>query len=463
MAGVARATALSMVALVAVGLTRLVHGSLVSHATDRATYGLVGSLLATVVVASLVLPGGASSAMAKFVAFHRGAGDVAAARAAHRFLTRLSVASAALLGLGAALIAARLYHLGWADTGAVGLLTVVYSLYTVDKAALYGFGRVAGYARLEIATSVLAIGATVLVVVLGWHGYLLPLALGYGLFVLGARALLHGTVRGERADRYRRGEILGYTALASIGTLAGAGFLQGTQLLAYWLVAPAQAAWFAAAVALVAPAYFLPRALGLALFPAMARAHGAGDTGAIRRQADLSTRALAVLLAPVFAVAQFLAPQVLVFFGGPGYAPGATVLRLMLATTYLGVVQVPAINALASGTRRAAWIPAVAATSGCLIGLATVAVLGPRLAATGVALGYLVGSAVTAGVPVALVWRAHGMRWAGPLTRSVGLVAAACAVGMLVPAGPADWAAAGGALLVALAVLHRDLCRLRRG
>ena len=357
--------------------------------------------------------------MAKFVAFHRGAGDVAAARAAHRFLTRLSVASAALLALGAALIAARLYHLGWADTGAVGLLTVAYSLYTVDKAALYGFGRVAGYARLEIATSVLAIGATVLVVVLGWHGYLLPLALGYGLFVLGARALLHGTVRGERADRYRRGEILGYTALASIGTLAGAGFLQGTQLLAYWLVAPAQAAWFAAAVALVAPAYFLPRALGLALFPAMARAHGAGDTGAIR--------------------------------------------RLMLATTYLGVVQVPAINALASGTRRAAWIPAVAATSGCLVGLATVAVLGPRLAATGVALGYLVGSVVTAGVPVALVWRAHGMRWAGPLTRPVGLVAAACAVGMLVPAGPADWAAAGGALLVALAVLHRDLCRLRRG
>ncbi|TML29818.1 MAG: hypothetical protein E6G35_07250 [Actinobacteria bacterium] len=135
----------------------------------------------------------------------------------------------------------------------------------------------------------------------------------------------------------------------------------------------------------------------------------------------------------------------------------------MLATTYLGVVQVPAINALASGTRRAAWIPAVAATSGCLVGLATVAVLGPRLAATGVALGYLVGSAVTAGVPVALVWRAHGMRWAGPLTRPVGLVAAACAVGMLVPAGPADWAAAGGALLVALAVLHRDLCRLRRG
>src|SRR5256885_225803 len=133
-AGVARATALSMVALVAVGLTRLVHGSLVSHATDRATYGLVGSLLATVVVASLVLPGGASSAMAKFVAFHRGAGDLPAARAAYRFLTRLSAGSALLLGLVTGLVTGGVYHLRRAHAAAGGVLPVAYSLSTVDQA-----------------------------------------------------------------------------------------------------------------------------------------------------------------------------------------------------------------------------------------------------------------------------------------------------------------------------------------
>lgn len=447
-----------MLALVAVGLTRLVHGSLVSHATSRAAYGLVGTLLATTVVASLVLPGGASSAMAKFVAFHRGAQDLPAARGAYRFLTRLSLGSAVLLGLGAALVATPLFHLRWPDTVAVGLLTLTYSLYTVDKAAMYGFGRVPAYARLEIGTSLLAIGATVLVVVAGWHGYLLPLALGYGLFALGAHLLLHRSVRGERSTAYRRGEVVQYTVLASVGTLSGTGFLQGTQLLAYWLVAPAQAAWFAASVALVAPAYFLPRALGLALFPAMAGAHGAGDTDAVRRHADQTTRALAAL-APLFVAAFFLAPQVLARFGGAGYAEGAEVLRLMLATTYLGVLQVPAINALASGHRGGAWIPAAAALSGCLAGLATVAVLGPALGATGVALGYLLGSAVTAGIPVGLVWRTHRMGWTGPLARALGVVGVGCVVAGLVGVGPL---AALPATVLAAAVLYPDLRALAR-
>jgi hypothetical protein len=78
-AGVVRTGALSMIALAALGLTRMIHGSLVSHATDRATYGLVGTLLGTTVIASFVFPGGLSSAAAKYIAMYRGAGRPGAA------------------------------------------------------------------------------------------------------------------------------------------------------------------------------------------------------------------------------------------------------------------------------------------------------------------------------------------------------------------------------------------------
>src|SRR5437764_3574992 len=215
-----------MVALVAVGGTRLVHGSLVSHHTDRATYGTVGIMLSATTVASLVMPGGLSSAMAKFVAFHRGAGDLPAARAVHRFLSRLAVASSVLLGIVAAGAVAALYRTGAADTLAVGLLTVAYSLYTVDKAALYGFSRVPPYVRLELSTSAVAVAATVLVVAAGWHGYLLPLALGYGLFVVGARWLVRADTAGPVGGRgsFRRDEVLSYVGYASVGTLSGTGF-----------------------------------------------------------------------------------------------------------------------------------------------------------------------------------------------------------------------------------------------
>src|SRR5207247_10503357 len=97
-----------------------------------------------------------------------------------------------------------------------------------------------------------------------------------------------------------------------------------------------------------------PRALGLALFPALGNAHGAGGTAAVRRDTGRSTRALAAVLAPVFVAALFLAPQMLQVFGGHADVRGAGVLRLILAATYLAVIQVPAVNALASGPRRQA-------------------------------------------------------------------------------------------------------------
>jgi len=462
--GIARVGALSVLALIAVGLTRLVHGSLISHATDRNTYGLVGSLLATSMVASLVLPGGISSAMAKFVALHRGAGDPSAARAIHRFLTRYSVLSGALLGLAAALVAGAIWHLAFAEAAALWLLTTSYSVYSVDKAALYGFGRSGAYACLEILTSGVAVIATIATVAFGWHGYLLPLAIGYTLFVLGARVLLRPEIHAGHAPFDRR-EVLTYAVVASVGTLAGTGFLQGTQLLASRFAQPAEVAYFAASVALVAPLYFLPRALGLALFPAMAAAHGAGDADGVRRQGDVSTRALAVLLAPVFVAGEFLAPLVLTIFGGAEYAAGAPVLRIMLAATWLSVLQVPAINALASDTRKRARIPAGSAVLGCLTGLGVVAVLGEPLGAVGVAVGYLVGSAITAAIPITIVWRSERMAWTGPLGRSLALLIVGFAAAAATEADhSAQWTvgfAAGGAALAA-AVLARDLRSLLR-
>ncbi|MEU8656847.1 lipopolysaccharide biosynthesis protein [Actinoplanes philippinensis] len=465
---IARTGLLTVFALIAVGLTRLVHGSLVSHATDRVTYGLVGSLIALSTVASLMLPGGLSSAMAKYVALERGAGRPAAARAVHRLLTRWSMASGPLLGLAAAGIAAVVWDLSRAEAFAVWLLTASYSIYSVDKSALYGFGRSGAYAILEVATSSLAILATVATVVFGGTAYLLPLAVGYAVFVLGARLLLRAaadepgaTAQADPAVR----PVLVYAVVASVGTLAGQGFLQGTQLLAGWFARPEEVAWFAASVALVAPLYFLPRALGLALFPAMAAAYGAGDHEAVRRQGDVSTRALATLQAPVFAAAALLAPWLLVVFGGAEYAAGADVLRLMLAATWLGVLQVPSINALASDAGRRARIPAAAAVTGCLTGLLVVAVLGAPLGATGVALGYLAGSAVTAAIPMVVVWRAERMPWAGTLARSCAvLVTASLTATTVDAAGRSAWPVplAVVAALLAAAVMIPDARALLR-
>ena len=426
-----------MIALVALGGTRLLHGSLVSRATDTDVYGVVGSLIAITTIASLLLPAGVASAASRFIPYQHGKGDEAAARAVHRFLDRLGLSGALALGLGAAAGATWAFSLDTGRAAEVFALAVAFAVYSMDKATLYGFGRITPYVRLELGSSALILLATVAVLVLHTGTYLLPLALGYAAFAVGARLVLRRDLRGGAGQHASgdvgRREVVRFVVLACIGTLASQGFLQGTQLLATVFAEPGQVAYFAAAVTLVAPMYFLPRALGLALFPAMSRAHGAGDVAAVRRQADLSTRALLVVLAPLFVAGILLAREALTIFGSARYAPGAPVLQLILAATFFAVVAVAAVNSLSSGEH--VHVPVLAAVCGCLIGLGTVALLGGPLGAIGVGLGYLVGTAVTAGGPVGTAWRLHRMPWRGPLLWSVGSVLGALGVAAAVHRG----------------------------
>jgi O-antigen/teichoic acid export membrane protein len=269
----------------------------------------------------------------------------------------------------------------------------------------------------------------VVLVFSGGRWYLTPLIIGYTVFVVGARVSLRSDLRGDatRASRADWGAISGYAALACLGTLSSAGFLQATQLLAANVAGTATAAYFGAAVALITPLYFLPRALALALFPALAEAHGAGDTETVRNHADLGSRILIGVLAPLFVAAEFLTPELLYLFSGDRYRAGAPVLQILLAATYLAVIQVPSVNALSSGSGWQLRTPVLSALTGCLVGLAVVLAVGSRFGATGVAAAYLIGTALTATGPIVAVWRRYRMGWAGPLSRAVGVVAAALA------------------------------------
>ncbi|HCU51641.1 MAG TPA: hypothetical protein DGG94_17885, partial [Micromonosporaceae bacterium] len=457
---------LSMLAIAALGVTRLVHTALVARNTDKTTVALVGTLIGATMMAGLFLPGGLSSAASKFIPYHLGRGNVAAAQAVYRLLGWVGYLCSGLLGLivgGGALI----YGLPVSDAVSVGLLTTAFSIYSIEKSALYGFHRVEAYVRLELIGSALAIAATLVVVLGGWHAYLLPLTLGYSVLILGAWVILRRS--GSRGDGFiehaEKREMAGYVGLASIGGLASAGLLQALPILADIYTSKAEVAYFVTAVSLVAPLYFLPRALGMALFPAMANAHGAGDMEAVRRHADLSTRGLFVLLGPLFVTAMLLARPVLVVIFGADFAAGAIVLQVLLAATYLMVTQVAAVNALSSGSPREVRIPVFAAVTGWLAGVAAAIPLGLSLGGAGVALAYLVAAAVSATGPLTAVARRHQLAWRGPIGRAVGAIVGALVIGWVVEmipvSGGARWVVDVAVALVAGAlaalILRRDI------
>jgi O-antigen/teichoic acid export membrane protein len=252
--------------------------------------------------------------------------------------------------------------------------------------------------------------------------------------------------------------------LACLGTLASAGFLQGTQFLAATFAPAEDLASFAAAVTLVAPIQFLPRALALAMFPSMSAAHGAGDRDEVRRQADLSTRGLLAVLTPLFVAGIVLAPEILVVFGGDQYIGGALVLQLILAGAFISVIQVGSVNALSSAGGWQLRIPVGSAVTGALVGLAVVVVAGPALGSPGVAGAYVLGTVATAAGPIAAVWRRQRMSWGAAGGRAIlcMVMSIFVAIWMPTPEDPTAALAVHGfvalvAVVAALAILRGDI------
>ncbi|GAA0909661.1 hypothetical protein GCM10009558_014210 [Virgisporangium aurantiacum] len=459
-----RAGALSMGALVVLGVSRLVHGSLISHSVSAATYGLVGSLIGITYVVALFVPAGLASAMTKYVAQSRGRGDGAEASAVYTSIRRLSDVAAIVLGAIAAVVAWWMFALTVVGSVHVGLLAAMFSAYSVDKAALYGFDRLARYGWLELAGSGLAIVATVVVVLSGSTQYLAPLTVGYAVVVVGSRFGLRSAVlRGGGARPVapdRRREILVFIGLAALGAGSAAGLLQGVPLLAATFADARSVGFLVAAVTLVSPLYLLPRVLGMALFPAMSHARGGGAEDAVGRSADVSMRATMVLLAPVFAAALPLAGPILAAYGGRGYEAGAPELRLLLVATYAAVAAIGPINALASGTMREARIPVIASVVGCAVGLSLVAPLGWWFGGAGVAGAYLVATIVTSAGPMVAAARRWTLQWHGMVVRGVLALGGAFALATVFDrfvAGPLGAAVAALlCCLLATAVFAKD-------
>jgi O-antigen/teichoic acid export membrane protein len=513
--GVIKGSLLSMLAIAALGITRLVHSVLIGRNTDEATVAQVGVMISATMLAGLFLPGGIASAASKFIPYHLGRGNPAAARATYRMLTMAGYTISALLAI---IVTAglHLYGASWPDAASAGLLSLAFSLYSIEKSALYGFDRVGPYVRLELTGSVVAIAATVIVVVAGWHAYLLPLTLGYAVLILGAWYLLRrpttlnstfpsladspvtpnspasagspvlgGSVSrggslaaspagageiGRAGGRWgwvglvspeQRREMAGYVGLASVGGLASAGLLQALPIVAEIYTTTTEVAYFFFAINLVAPLYFLPRALSMALFPAMAHAHGAADLETVKRHADLTTRALFVLLAPFFAVGMVLARPILKLLYGDNVAAGAPVLQVLLIGTFYMVTQVGAVNALSSGSRRDVRIPVGSAVAGFLAAMIVAVPLGMLLGGTGIGVSYVLAAVVSAAWPLTVIARRFSLAWLGPVLRAALAIVAGLAIAWLSyrvsPSALMTITAALAAAAVAVALLYRDI------
>jgi len=432
---VSRGAALSMIGILALGSTRLLYSVVVGRVDGKATLGTVNTAISFAMLATLFVSAGTGSAAAKFVAAAEGAGRRSEALGVSRTLGRWTALGTLVSVAGAAaLLPWTLRHVGAATSVTALALLVAYAAYTFTKGLLYGFGRIRRYTVLEVCSDVAVLALTGAALLLGRGWLVLPLVAGYAGFSLWAW-LSRPKGAGTELAQPRRREMRAFVLIAVIGTVTSTGFLQLSQLVAHRYGSRADAGLYAAALTLVTPAYFLPRALSVALFPSMAGAFARGQIETIRRQADLGTRIIAVGMLPLFAGAVFLAEPILHVFYGAGFAGGAVVLAVLLAATYISVLPVSAVNSLSAVEAKYARVTAYSSSAGLLVGVLWWLVLTPRQGVVAVAVGYLVGSLVQTGVPMAVAWWRYRLGWTGLSLR----LAAGCTV-----------------VVAAAFVLHRD-------
>jgi O-antigen/teichoic acid export membrane protein len=402
-----RGTAWSMVGIAALGLTRLIYTALVGRTGDPARLAEVNAQVSLAFFATFATAAATGAGASKFLPLLTASSGPAAAAAVRRRLRRWTILSTGTVTAGIAVLGPWLLPgAGYVDVGAVCALTIAYGAYSYTKSVLYGFHLAGRYAVLEVCADAAILVLTVVAVWWAPDLVLAPLIVGYAAFAVGAT---WSTPRHAPGPMPPVGaELVGFVAFTALGIAAGQGFFQVSMVVARHTAEGADAGTYAAAMALVSPAFFLPRALALAFFPAAAEAIGRGDDRALAEHTRRLTRLLWLAAAPALTLAAMVGAPALRLVFGPSYEGGGPVLAVLLSAVLLYVVAVPSVNVLSAQPLRLARIPPLASTAGVIVGTLVWLLLADRLGAVGVACGYLAGMLVQAGTPLALTFRRLG-------------------------------------------------------
>jgi putative peptidoglycan lipid II flippase len=408
--GMAHRAALGTVGVAVQGLVRFATSLLIGRLAGDSALGVVQVAISTALLLSLLWPTTAGSAASKFVARARGAGDHPQAYAVAAHL-RMRTAQAALLLAVVAVpfwMTVRHGHLG--DGLCVAALLLGYSGYSFTRGLQFGAGQVPRATFWDVSSAGLGIAALLVALLLGARGgiLLLPLAASYGLYTL---AGWPWGARGSLPSALRR-EIDGFVAIGVAGTLASTGFLQLSVIVAGVVDTDAHVGQYAAALALATPASLLAGSLSLTLFPSMAEAWGRGDLDGFRRQTDLATRALVLVMVTTLGGIAVGSRFVVAVIWGDQFAQAADLLPVLLLAVLGTTIGVASVNALSTRSQRGMLVASGASLAGLVVGAVVWAVLARSEGVMGIAIGYLAGTLVVGGAPLVVVWRRDRQPWA---------------------------------------------------
>lgn len=319
-------------------------------------------------------------ALVRYAADSLSRDEPAVARGLITVLMRWQLLSVAVVGTGTIALT-----LVWAPSSlrwpliitALGLLPV--TVETLFMRATYGAQRYDLTAQVSAIKTVLLLAISIAAVMMGagLTGIVLGQTLGtvFSCWLQSRRALSLYPTQGEAVAPALRAELGRYLVSLSVVRVLETLVWERSEILflKLWTL-PQDIAFYSLAAGLASRAMILPAIFVGALLPALATLHGTGEDGEFGHVYRATLRSVALVGTPIAAVGAGLAPALVGFLYGEAYAPVATLFRVLVVVSLLGVMRDVAWAALRAAGDRRAMLTATAVAAVVDLGLAAILV-----------------------------------------------------------------------------------------
>lgn len=399
---------LSIITIGLQGGTRFLSNWLIGRIAGPLLLGAVATATSLAFSLHTVWPSSAPSAASKFISRARGKGDETELYAVARHTAVRVMQASLLLAPLAPVLWMSLYGGALWEGLCISAILIAVSTSQYARGVHFGAGQVARGTRIDVMTSAIGLGLTLILLLAGVRNLTLTLPL---TVTMGTYALLcwPWTAHG-RPEKALRSEIDKFVTFAAIGSIASAGMLQISQLVARGLSEHA-GAQYAPALQLVTPLSIIASAITMVLYPAMSEAHGAGDAERLRRQTDLAFKAFLAVMIPAFGAMAIASRPLMYFVWGERFVDAWPIMPVFCLALMLQNIANPAVGSITSGPHRHMWYSLLLSQAGLVCAVICWLILVPLLGLFGVALGYSLGAAMTAVSLIVVAWVMQRQHW----------------------------------------------------
>jgi len=393
---------LTMFALVLLGLTKLIFNIAIGRIFGAAILGSISIAISTSLLLSFIITTGFGPAAVKFLAEHRGRGDVDATKDVFKFILVL-MTLLSLVIMGAALLFSSVI------SERVGIdrdlfifataLIPLYALYMFYKNAYYGLDEIKKYAKIELLSDIIFFISLFVVVFYIKSLLLLPFIIMYIVFLVisiyNLRTYLAPSGK-HPSGIYKN--VLMFAGISFIGTFASMSRANLSITLSGAYVGATAVGYYAAAYSILTIFQFVPMAVRRVIAPTFSHQYGQNNISSVSKLLNISTTYLLIILSFMGSVGIILSGRILQIMYGTEYVYASTVLQIMIISIFISIITMPSVSSLSS--TKYVKIPNIAGVLGLITSLVFWVIMIPRFGIEGTAIGYLSGTVVNSLIPL---------------------------------------------------------------